>query len=278
MSTVEEYYDNNTSWFLKLGQSKEAHNIHRLVWGPGTQDNEQAINYVNHLVYNQLSQLEQVEPSILDLGCGVGATMAYIAQQSESPVHIDGLTISQRQTEIGNQMLSRSATDTQLVVHQGDFHDLSRFNNKSLIYQIESFVHSDNPKKLIQQVTESLQDKGRYCLCDDFIVTHDMASTRDAKLVEDFKEGWHIGNLHTTDEVINMAQQEGLKLVAQVDLTPYLNTYSYRDRVIGMFTYLYDMIPYKSVYWESLKGGDALQRATKRGLIKYWFLVFEKQS
>jgi hypothetical protein len=105
-----------------------------------------------------------------------------------------------------------------------------------------------------------------------------MTSARDMELVGDFKEGWHIGNLHTPDEVINMAQEAGLKIVEQLDLTPYLNTYSYRDRFIGMFTYLYDKIPYKSVYWESLRGGDALQRATKRGLIKYWFLVFEKQA
>jgi len=76
MATVEEYYDNNTSWFLKLGQSKEAQNIHRLVWGPGISNNEEAINYVNKLISEQVTQLDLESADILDLGCGVGATMS----------------------------------------------------------------------------------------------------------------------------------------------------------------------------------------------------------
>ena len=276
MATVQEYYDNNTSWFLKLGQSKEAHNIHRLVWGPGVTTDEQAINYVNELIYQQLTQLSTQDISILDLGCGVGATMSYIAQKSQKSQQIDGLTISKKQTEIGNQLFSKSELSASLTIHQGDFHDLSRFNDKFLIYQIESFVHSDNPTRLIRQVAETLEKQGRYCLCDDFIVSHELISEGDQRLVQSFKDGWHIGNLHTIHEVISLTQQEGLRLVQQVDLTPYLNTYSYRDRFIGIFTYLYDKLPFKSVYWESLRGGDALQRATKRGLLEYWFIVFEK--
>ncbi len=277
MATVEEYYDNNTSWFLNLGQSKEAQNIHRLVWGPGISNNEEAINYVNKLISEQVTQLDLESADILDLGCGVGATMSYLARHSTSAATIDGLTISNRQTEIGNQLLHQSANRDKLIIYQGDFHNLNRFESKHLIYQIESFVHSDQPHKLLQQVSQTLKGGGRYCLCDDMIVSHNM-SDRDARLVQDFREGWHIGNLHTADELIKMAHKEGLRLVTQMDLTPYLNTYSNRDRLIGMFTYMYDKLPIKSVYWESLRGGDALQRATKRGLIKYCFLVFEKES
>lgn len=276
MASVQEYYDNNTSWFLKLGQTKEAHNIHRLVWGPGVNTKVEAINYVNKLITQLTSDSVDNKSNILDLGCGVGATMSYIASNSTVGHRIEGLTISQKQTEIGNRLLSDPTTDSTVEIHQGDFHDLSDYSDKSLIYQIESFVHSDQPETLLDQISQTLQAGGRYVLCDDFAVADDQTTQSDKRLIEQFKEGWHIGNLNTVDRIVELAKLRGLRLVDQTDLTPYLNTYSFRDRFIGIFTAIYNILPIKSVYWESLRGGDALQRATKRGLIKYWFLVFEK--
>ena len=276
MATVQEYYDNNTSLFLKLGQTKEAQNIHRLVWGPGVTTKVEAINYVNKLITQLISSSVDNKLNILDLGCGVGATMSYIASNSTPGHTIEGLTISKKQTEIGTNLLSNLTTESTVEIRQGDFHDLSDYADKSLIYQIESFVHSDQPEKLLDQITETLHIGGRYVLCDDFLVTQDGITDRNQRLIEDFKEGWHIGNLNTVNHIVELASSRGLRLVDKTDLTSYLNTYSSRDRFIGIFTDIYNKLPFKSVYWESLRGGDALQRSTKRGLIKYWFLVFEK--
>lgn len=276
MASVQEYYDNNTSLFLKLGQTKEAQNIHRLVWGPGVNTKVEAINYVNKLVSEFVTTADSRNMDILDLGCGVGATLSYLATHAVDKHSIEGLTISKKQTEIGRRLLSKLSTESDLAIHQGDFHDLAQFSEKDLVYQIESFVHSDDPDKLLRQVSNTLSTGGRYILCDDFSVSEQDSSKRDEQLITDFKEGWHIGNLNTVDEIAEKARQAGLLLVERTDLTPYLNTYSYRDRLIGIFTSIYNSLPVKSVYWESLRGGDALQRATKRGLIKYWFLVFEK--
>ena len=205
-------------------------------------------------------------------------TLQYLDKHSHQALKLEGITVSSNQVKIGNLRISKENHSNSIILTQGDFHDLHDFNSKDLVYQIESFVHSDDPDQLLQQVSQVLNEGGTYCIIDDFLSTHDPRSKRDQKLLLDYKEGWHIGNLNTPGGIIEKAAQFGLQFKEKINLTPYLNIYPLRDRLIGIATDIYNLLPFKSVYWESLRGGHALQKATKRGLIQYWLLTFEKKN
>ena len=51
---VQEYYDNNTRRFLRLGASSKEMSIHRAVWTKGVRDRSTALETVNRLILNKL--------------------------------------------------------------------------------------------------------------------------------------------------------------------------------------------------------------------------------
>src|SRR5690606_13393473 len=108
-SLVQRYYDANTRRFLAFGQGGNVGAIHRGVRGPGVTSRAESFNYVNELVLRRLRSLADdgavSRPRVVDLGCGVGASLIYLAERHA----IDGLgiTLSTLQAEIARTHFER---------------------------------------------------------------------------------------------------------------------------------------------------------------------------
>ena len=145
VDAVKSYYDNNTNLFLQLGAHYATQNIHRSVWGKGVETKEASVNYVNHLVLNQIHQLAVPTPTILDLGCGVGGSLYYLAQHQPDNQYY-GITISPNQVQVAHKIGMSLGLDTTCHISEGDYHQLPTHLPKvELAYAIESFLHATNP-------------------------------------------------------------------------------------------------------------------------------------
>ena len=80
---VQRYYDRHTAAFLRYGQGGGAGAIHRAVWGPGVETREAAFHYVEDRIVDQLRATlpAAAQPSVLDLGCGVGGSLCHLAER-----------------------------------------------------------------------------------------------------------------------------------------------------------------------------------------------------
>src|SRR3954454_6951048 len=78
---VGRYYDRNTPSFVALGQGGSVGAIHRAVWGPGTTTREQAFHFVEDRIAAVVRGVGSAvgPPHVVDLGCGVGASLCYLA-------------------------------------------------------------------------------------------------------------------------------------------------------------------------------------------------------
>ena len=94
VADVRRYYDHNSDRFERFGHGGAS--IHRAVWGPGVQTRAAAIHYLDELLLAQLRPLAGT-PRVVDLGCGLGASLMYLAERL--PVAAEGITISARQAE-----------------------------------------------------------------------------------------------------------------------------------------------------------------------------------
>jgi hypothetical protein len=74
---VETYYDRNTSRFLKYDPHYGTYGIHREVWGNGVVTPQDAFNFVNLSILNLIKKHQS--EFIIDLGCGVGGSLFYLA-------------------------------------------------------------------------------------------------------------------------------------------------------------------------------------------------------
>ena len=93
-AAIRRYYDRNTPSFVALGQGGAVGAIHRAVWGPEVRDRAGAFHFAEEQIAAVISRLSGVTgtPHVVDLGCGVGASLCYLAKRL--PIRGTGITLS----------------------------------------------------------------------------------------------------------------------------------------------------------------------------------------
>lgn len=312
-SPVAHYYDRNTRRFLRFAPRGAGATIHRALWGPGVKTRTAAVNYIHDLLLQLLQQppvtptpVSPRRPVVWDLGCGIGASLRYLAERQAGDYV--GVTISATQVllaermgggpagakpqplvphhEPGHAVSEQSSGDPQFL--QADFCDPIAFDQlravspaaPSLVYLIESFGHATDPHLLLRQIADSLAPQGLLVICDDFPAT---AESRDRREVRQFVEGWRISTFWTPEEIAAELRSRGLQLVESRDLTAYVELNRLRDRLIQRVIGLPDMLGRPGArlaatpFWGNMRGGSALQRGLAHGNIHYRMLAFTKR-
>lgn len=262
---VARYYDENTRAFLARGQGGSEGVLHRAVWGEGVIDRSGAFHFVHELILLELETLGSSRPRILDLGCGVGASLLYLLERV--PGEGFGITVSSTQYES-----ARRRGKAQWL--KGDFCGDPLPSDMDLAYAIESFLHARDARYFFRNVGRALRPGGRLVLVDDFLA----AGTPDEPPLRDFAWGWHAGSLLPLEEIDAMARASELFLVSDRDLTPCLSLDRPRDRVLAFLLPLLRPFLPDGPRVRSLVGGNALRTCLERGLVSYRFRVWEKRS
>jgi SAM-dependent methyltransferase len=264
---VARYYDENTRRFLARGEGGAEGAIHRAVWAAGVQSASEAVHYVDELLLREVEALGVDRPRLLDLGCGVGASLAYLLERTEGEGI--GVTLSRVQAEIARERAAGAATFI-----EGDFETAELPPDVDLAFGIESFVHAADVGRLFANASASLRPGGRLALCDDFLAP----GAAGDPWVEEFRRGWHAPSLQTPDDADELAGGRGLALVSDRDLTHELDLDRPRDRAIRLVAAAGRALGLRSPGFMALLGGNALTQCLKRGLVTYRFRVWEKRE
>ncbi|MEE2897342.1 MAG: class I SAM-dependent methyltransferase [Gemmatimonadota bacterium] len=257
---VARYYDENTASFLAHGQGGAQGIIHRAVWGEGVYSREQAFHFVHDLVRARLA--ESGARHLLDLGCGVGASLEHVLSGTE--VVGFGVTNSGVHAELARKRLGARATILEL-----DFCADPLPSPVDLAFGIESFVQATDARAFVANVAKALAPNGYLVLCDDFLT-----GAGENRWIRDFRRGWRASSLLSARAVDALAVEQGLELVEDRDLTPWLELDRPRDRALGLFVALARPFSSLSPRLESHVGGNALRQCLKRGFVTYRYRVF----
>jgi cyclopropane fatty-acyl-phospholipid synthase-like methyltransferase len=272
---VRRYYDNNTAAFERLGQGGAA--IHRAVWGPGVTTRQAAFHHVEELI-RQALPADVAEPTVVDLGCGLGASLLYLADRTN--LHGEGITISPVQAAGAAKLIAQVGAGDRVHCREGNFlalpDDLA--GRADLTFSIEAFIHSPDAGRYFHEAARSLRPGGKLLICDDFLTTAaPPAAPRAARRLAEFRTGWRVGSLLTVEQVRTIADAHGLSLHRDLDLTPMLELRRLRDRGVSILVALGRTFRQDSDYWQSLIGGDALQWALTHGLLNYRLLELHRR-
>ncbi|HEU5075077.1 MAG TPA: methyltransferase domain-containing protein [Polyangiaceae bacterium] len=275
---AQRYYDDNTRLLLTLGQGREG-TIHRAVWGPGVTTRAQAMVYVDELVAEHAARMQaqrQAPLHVVDLGCGVGATLCRIAARTN--ICGTGVSISERQVAMaGERIAAVGLADRVRSVH-GDFcHLPPGLAPAGLAYAIEAFVHARSARAFFEQCAALVERDGALILCDDFIADPRVASDPAAqRWLERFRRGWVVGSLLDFSQLETVAREHGFENEETIDLSRFQEMNRPRDYAIGALMRSFGWLPIADSYWSMLYGGHALQVAHKRGFLRYLFSVWRK--
>lgn len=278
---VRKYYDANTGLFLALGHSFDG-TIHRAVWGPGTRTRRDALVYVEGLIEARIRALggQGSQPfHLVDLGCGVGATLCRLAKLIGC--RGTGITISKRQVELAAERIAAAGLTGQVSCQLGDFCDLTMAGSveADAAYAIESFVLGTDAQAFFVACAKRIRPGGLLMICDDFVADASLLEDRRARgWLERFAEGWRAGSLIDPAQLAELAKSSGFVQEDSVDLSGYLELGRPRDQLIAALIRTLGWLPIRGEYWSMLYGGHALQVALQQGYMKYLFTTWRRES
>lgn len=279
---VRDYYDRHTAAFVSLGQGRHAGAIHRAVWAPGIGDDAGAFHYVDDQIVRLVATLPHgAEPlHIVDLGCGIGASLCYQAQQL--PIRGTGVTLSPVQARLAAEHIAASALADRVVCVEGDYCDLpAAVSTADLAYAIESFVHAPSATRFFAECRQLVRPGGLLVICDDLRGDAEPRDLVDAghrdRAVATFRAGWHVNTLVGPGELQALADDAGFSLESIRDLTPYLQLGRWRDRGIAVMLAAMRLLRVNMGRVDDLSGGHALQTCLRHGWIRYELAVFRRR-
>ena len=272
---IRRYYDRHTPSFVRFGQGGGS--MHRAVWGPGTTTRDQAFQWVDERIAEIIRERFPASPAahVVDLGCGVGESLCYLAKRL--PIRGTGITLSPVQAAIARSRIAAAGLSDRVECLEGDYCDLPPdLGSADAALAIESFAHGPSPERFFEQCSRLLRPGGLLIVCDD--VRRQTDTPAAARALEHFKRGWHINALLEREQVVALAEAAGFAHESTSDLTPFLEIHRGRDRVISAFLLLVKWLPAGSTRFGPEFGGRALQTCLARGWIGYEFFVFRRRG
>jgi SAM-dependent methyltransferase len=247
LAEVARYYDRHTAAFVAFGQGGAAGAIHRAVWGPGVRDRRHAFHYVDDQIAEIVRGLPRTidTPHVVDLGCGVGASLCYLAERLS--VRGTGITLSPVQAELAARRVREAGLSNRIACIQGDYCELPAISPADVAIAIESFVHAPAPALFFVQCRELIRPGGVLVICDDF--KRPTNDPRASTALERFYRGWHINALLEIGELRSLARAAGFVHESTVDLSPYLEIHRLRDRAMNTLLALLAWLPVDRTGW-----------------------------
>lgn len=303
---VREYYRRNTRRFLRRGGGGRMLAMHRQLWLPGVSSRQEAFAAVNGLILDRLGSCGLLppvsgedgphaggKPRIIDLGCGAGGTVLWLAERS--PLHAVGVTNNDQQVRMARRAARLRRLAACEFIH-ADFHHLPHTNLFHAASAVESFSHSPDPGLFFISAARLLKKGGLLILADDFIASgsgtgpgrepgaHDRNLSKSPRGVprtrrnrrrarqwlERFRGGWRLHSLLSVEKIERLAGAAGFELIENTDLTGYTRTRWWKTVPLLPLA----LINNRSPFLGNIAGGVSLRYCILSGFTRYRLLVF----
>jgi cyclopropane fatty-acyl-phospholipid synthase-like methyltransferase len=212
---------------------------------------------------------------VLDAGCGLGGTMLDLARRCSA--RFTGVTLSERQATVARAAVAKAGLTSRIAIEAGSY-DSPPQGPFDLAIAIESLAHSPHPEASIGAIVARLAPGGRLAIVDDMPEPR-ARGTRDLAW---FQSGWRVPVLPGAAELKAMLARRGLAIVADRDLTDELRprTLARIAQLEKLNRVLRRLAPSSGLrdLLDSYRGGLALERLYRFGLMRYRLVVAEKLS
>lgn len=244
---------------MRFGATRKHGSIHRALYIDRFVVDDPT-HVIHYFIKEAIATYAPHAHTLLDVGCGVGASMAGLGKLMPQLTERSGVTLSRVQANLGMQH------GNQVIV--ATFHALPYPDQSvDVVIAIESMIHSDQPELFWREVHRVVRPGGMVFVCDDVLrdCTH--------ALLPVFQKGWHAPNLHMHDVHVARAGRYGLQLRETVDLTSCLRLVPTPESVMHLLSFAYDACtPFPLI--TSTLGSMALQNLLAANAVAYMMMVF----
>ncbi len=271
ISSIRQYYDQNTRLFLAFGSGRKITSIHRAVWAEGVRSLDDALNFTHQRILAEITG-----PRIADLGCGVGASLFYILPKMAQPAFGLGLTLSPVQAQLAQNAAARLGLAGRAQIVEGDFVSVPlESGSLDTVYSIEAFCHALDPAAYLYEAARLLRRGGRLIVVDDFCAERPL-SPDEAGWLAAYRAGWYVPGVCEPNQAAAWASAAGLTLRRNDDLSSFLRLRALPNGLAQWLLREGQKLPIQHAILPSMLGSMALQQSLQQGIVQYRLMVFEK--
>jgi tocopherol O-methyltransferase len=198
---IRDHYDRVSPYYRALW----GEHLHHGYWIGGDETKEKAqLQLIEHLA---LAANLPSGCTVLDVGCGFGASSIYLAKEFEAQA--TGITISPVQVEMANQAAERANASAKFLLM--DAEAINFKNPFDVIWSVESISHYPNQEKFFASAAKLLRPNGTMAITDWF--KKDGLTPREhKKYLQPIEKGMLV-ELHTMEEYETLMSENGLEVV-----------------------------------------------------------------
>lgn len=148
---------------------------------------------------------------VLDAGAGSGYVAMHMA---ENGLDVTAIDITPIHLENAKRNVKSRGLENKVTVLLQDYHDLARFPDNSFdgVYTMETFVHADDPVKVLQNFYRILKPGG-------VLVHHEADYSKNSELLQEVLRLSHCQNTLERGTLPRTLEQVGFKSVDLEDLS-----------------------------------------------------------
>ncbi|MCG3167494.1 MAG: 27-O-demethylrifamycin SV methyltransferase [Bacteroidia bacterium] len=237
-------------------------------------DNDTAKLKSNAFLAKQVGIPAGKEIYIADLGCGIGGTCIYLAQNYPL-AKICGINISQEQIDFANKVKKQNNINGQIEYYISDYAETKLQSGKfDFVIGVESICHAHDKSKVYREAYRLLKSGGVFAMMDYFEEKKPVSSV-EVKQLDIFRKGWAAVEYIRNYEIL--LTQAGFKTISAVSILEKVMPgiqHSYKkaiDRInSGEFS------GFSTAFQNHLKACAALHELAENKIIDYKIIVAQK--
>jgi ubiquinone/menaquinone biosynthesis C-methylase UbiE len=234
---IIEYYNNFTlpHKMYSLGTN----NLHYGYWEEGhwegvqRKDHRDALERMN-AVMAKAAQIT-AEDTILDAGCGIGGSMAWLA--GTFGCRVTGVTLCKQHIPLAERFVRKNDVDHLCQFFCKDFSDTGLDPASfDVVWVLESSCYAVDKRKLIEEAARLLKPGGRLVVADGFL-QHVELSEAEQEMLDRWMLGWAVPNVLSGDQFGRYLEESGFEDISFVEITENILPTSLRMHQVAKVIY-----------------------------------------
>lgn len=177
-------------------------------------DREAMLEQMNAQVLRRLQLDGIVNPHLVDLGCGLGATLRSFARRLPQAALL-GVTPVPWQVEHARVLNKKAGCGQRIAVIEGDYEDPNLLQSSTFdgVYALESSCYAQGADKgiLLEQAHRLLRPGGHLVVADGFLTSASFANTLQQRIYRRLCECWVLEDFARLDPFTARLEQVGFK-------------------------------------------------------------------
>ena len=214
-SAIRGYYERTWFDYRSVWLNHDNLAFHFGYYGKGIRSHREALLHTNQTLAS-LAAIRESE-DVLDAGCGLGGSAFWLAQNVGA--RVVGANIVPHQVQLARAIAVKKGLSDKVQFHAIDYAN-TEWPDASfdVVWALESLCHAPNKHAFYREAYRLLRRGGRLIVAE-YMLLDAPRSSRDARLLSDWLQGWFMPNLYAAPQHTDAATTAGFEDVCVMDYT-----------------------------------------------------------